>query len=69
MTESKLAGATQLGSAEAYSQIAAAFQRQKDPAVAATKDQTKQLAKPLNQMAAALTGGLGGVLLISSMEG
>lgn len=66
----ELAGATKAGSQEAYSLLAQAFVRGKDPAVKATQDQTKQLMKPLTQMAAAAAGGLGGfggMLLVESI--
>jgi len=66
----ELAGATKAGSQEAYSLLAQAFVRSKDPAVKATQEQTKQLMKPLTQMAAATAGGLGGfggMLLVESI--
>lgn len=68
--EAGLAGATKSGSQEAYSLLAQAYVKSKDPAVKATQDQTKALMKPLGQMAAAATGGLaglGGVLLVESI--
>jgi len=66
----ELAGATKAGSQEAYSLLAQAFVRSKDPAVKATQEQTKQLMKPLTQMAAAAVGGLGGfggLMLVESI--
>jgi tape measure domain-containing protein len=66
----ELAGATKAGSQEAYSLLAQAFVRSKDPAVKATQEQTKQLMKPLTQMAAAAVGGLGGfggIMLVESI--
>jgi tape measure domain-containing protein len=66
----ELAGATKAGSQEAYSLLAQAFVRSKDPAVKATQEQTKQLMKPLAQMAAATVGGLGGfggMMLVESI--
>lgn len=66
----ELAEATKAGSQEAYSLLAQAFVRSKDPGVKATQEQTKQLMKPLTQMAAAVVGGLGGfggMLLVESI--
>lgn len=45
--ESKVAGALQKGSADAFSAIVSAMGQRADPVVKATKEQTKQLQKPL----------------------
>jgi tape measure domain-containing protein len=66
----ELAGATKAGTQEAYSLLAQAYVRSKDPSVKATQEQTKQLMKPLTQMAAAAVGGLGGfggIMLVESI--
>jgi hypothetical protein len=56
------------GSQEAYSAIAQAMNGSKDPIVAATKEQTQLLLKPLAQIAAGF-GNMGGAVLVNNLLG
>ena len=65
-SEKTLTGAMLKGSQEAYSAIAQAMNGSKDPIVAATKEQTQLLLKPLAQIAAGF-GNMGGAVLVNDL--
>ena len=67
-SEKSLTGAMLKGSQEAYSAIAQAMNGSKDPVVAATKEQTQLLLKPLSQIAAGF-GNMGGAILVNNLMG
>jgi hypothetical protein len=67
-SEKTLTGAMLRGSQEAYSAIAQAMNGSKDPVVAATKEQTHLLLKPLSQIAAGF-GNMGGAILVNNLMG
>lgn len=64
----EFAAAAMRGSAEAYSMILAAMKGEKDPVVKATKEQTKELKKPLLDMVGLIKGGSPVKLLGSFLE-